>query len=156
MFHLMAWTILTVICGLIVWLIIKAIHDYERPLRFATANAGAVPMLDLEPAQAPGDLPADVYVAQAQSLAEQGRYRDAVVQLLLGAMSRVERAGWVRFRRGMTVREYLRGIHQHPAAYQGFRSIIRVFEPLTFGRREPTREHFDQSLKGYETGFGLD
>jgi hypothetical protein len=56
----------------------------------------------------------------------------------------------------MTVRDYLRGIHQFPAAHQGFRSIIRVFEPLAFGRREPTLAHFEQSLQGYEAGFGMD
>ncbi len=155
LFHFTAWAILAVICGLILWLIVKAIREYERPLALAAGTAGEFAALDLEPAQAPGDLPADVYLAQAERLAEQGRYREAVVQLLLGAMSRVERAGWVRFRQGMTVRDYLKGVAEHPAAYQGFRCIIRVFEPLTFGRREPTQEHFAQSLKGYEAGFGL-
>jgi hypothetical protein len=124
-------------------------------LAFAIATEGS-PLLDLEPARAPGDFPSDVYVAQALRLAEEGRYREAVVQLVLGAMSRVERAGWVRFRRGMTVRDYLKGLYEHPAAHQGFTSIVRIFEPVAFGRREPTRAHFDQSLKGYELGFGLD
>lgn len=154
-FHILAWAILTIICGMILWLIIKAIRERERPLAFAKFDDGKE-ILDLEPAQAPGDFPADVYVAQALRLAEEGRYREAVVQLVLGAMSRVERAGWVRFRRGMTVRDYLRSLYDHPAAHQGFHSIVRVFEPVTFGRREPTREHFDQSLKGYELGFGLE
>jgi hypothetical protein len=156
MFHYLAWGILAVICGLIMWLIIKAIREYERPRAYAKGNSNGADLLDLEPAQAPGNLPADVYLGQARKLAEQGRYREAVVQLLLGAMSRVERAGWVRFRQGMTVRDYLRGIHQFPAAHQGFRSIIRVFEPLAFGRREPTLAHFEQSLQGYEAGFGMD
>lgn len=156
LFHAMAWTILAVICGLIVWLIGKAILEFERPTAFVPGGATLGSALDLEPSRAPGDLPADVYVTQARKLAEQGLFREAVVQLLMGAMSRVERAGWIRFRQGMTVRDYLRGVQQHPAAHQGMRSIVRVFEPLTFGRREPTQEHFDKSLKGYETGFGLD
>lgn len=155
-FHVMAWTILAVICGLIVWLIGKAILEFERPASLVPVTGDSGSALDLEPSRAPGELPADVYITHARKLAEQGQYREAVVQLLLGAMSRVERAGWVRFRRGMTVRDYLRGIHQHPAAYQGMRSIVRVFEPLTFGRREPTQEHFDRSLEGYESGFGGD
>jgi hypothetical protein len=154
-FHILAWAILTMICGMILWLIVKAIRERERPLAFARGAEGTE-LLELEPAQAPGDFPADVYVAQALRLAEEGRYKEAVVQLVLGAMSRVERAGWVRFRRGMTVRDYLRGIDNRPAAHQGFHSMIRVFEPVAFGRREPTRLHFDQSLKGYELGFGLD
>jgi hypothetical protein len=141
---------------LIFWLIVKAILDFERPGFLVPDRSGSGSALDLEPAQAPGDLPADVYLAQARRLAENGQYKEAVVQLLLGAMSRVERAGWVRFRRGMTVRDYLRSINQYPAAYKGFRSIVRVFEPLSFGRREPTSDHFDKSLQGYEAGFGLD
>jgi len=56
----------------------------------------------------------------------------------------------------MTVRNYLQNVRQHPAAFEGFRSIVRVFEPLTFGRREPEPDHFEQSLAGYETGFGTE
>ena len=92
----MAWTILAVICSLIFWLIVKAIREYERPRAFAFGHAEGESLFDLEPAQAPGDLPADVYLVQARTLADQGRYREAVVQLLLGAMSRVERSGWER------------------------------------------------------------
>ena len=55
-----------------------------------------------------------------------------------------------------TVRDYLQKVREHPSAHAGFRTIVRVFEPLGFGRREPTLEHFDKSLKGYETGFGVD
>ena len=130
------------ICGLILWLIVKAIRDFERSAPLETAVPHDRSPLGLEPAQAPGDLPADIYVAHAKLLAEQGNYREAVVQLLLGAMSRVERAGWVRFRRGMTVRDYLRAIRQHRPAYQGFRDIVRVCEPLCFGRRVPTQAAF--------------
>lgn len=155
-FHGMAWTILAVICGLILWLIVKAVYEFERPSGFLPMRGTAGPGLDLAPAQAPGDLPADVYLAHARRFAENGQYKEAVVQLLLGAMSRVERAGWVRFRRGMTVRDYLRSIHRHHSAHDGFRAIVRAFEPLSFGRREPTEDHFDKSLKGYESGFGSD
>ena len=156
MFHFLAWGILAMICGLILWLIVKAIREYERPYAFALGGGDGSSLFDLEPEQAPGDLPADIYLAQARTLADQGRFREAVVQLVFGAMSRAERAGWVRFRRGLTVRDYLRGIQNHPAAYQGFRTMVRVFEPVTFGRREPRQEHYDQSLKGYEMGFGSD
>ncbi len=155
-FHLLAWTVLAVICSLIVWLIIKAIRDFDRLPSAHVSEASAAASMDLPPAQAPGDVPADIYVAQARMLAEQGRYREAVVQLLLGAMSQVERAGWVRFRRGMTVRDYLKAVRGHRGAYQGLHAIVRVFEPLTFGRRAPTQDHFEKSLKGYETGFGVD
>ncbi|MCA9072077.1 MAG: DUF4129 domain-containing protein, partial [Planctomycetaceae bacterium] len=154
LFHVMAWMILAIICGLIVWLIGKAILEFERPASLIPAGSNVGSALDLTPSRAPGELSADVYVTQAMKFAEQGMFREAVAQLLMGAMSRVERAGWVRFKQGMTVRDYLRSIHQHPSAYQGMRSIIRVFEPLTFGRRPPTQEHFDRSLAGYESGFG--
>src|SRR5690606_6604223 len=75
MFHFLAWAILAVICGLILWLIIKAVREYERPYAFASGRANGVSVLDLEPAHAPGDLPADVYLTQARKLAEDGRYR---------------------------------------------------------------------------------
>lgn len=152
LFHMLAWLMLIAVCATIVYLIYRAIRDYERGDRPQTPAEGPA-AVDLVPDTAPGDLPADVYVARARELAQAGEYREAVAQLLLGAMSHIERAGLIHYRRGLTLRDYLRAARRAKLQFAGMKSMVRVYEPLGFGRRDATREHFDTSLAGYEQGF---
>ncbi|HLJ12281.1 MAG TPA: DUF4129 domain-containing protein, partial [Planctomycetaceae bacterium] len=101
----------------------------------------------------PGDLPADEYLRRAIELAGKGMFREAIGQLILGAMSRTERSGLVRFRRGLTHRDYLRALRQRPQQHQAFRSIVGIYEPICFGRRPADVDHYQASLEGYEIGF---
>ena len=73
--------------------------------------------------------------------------------VLLGAMSYVERAGLIRYRRGLTQRDYLRTLRGETNQYDAMRTMVRVYEPLGFGRRTPAREHFETSVSGYEQAF---
>ncbi|MGH9175532.1 MAG: DUF4129 domain-containing protein, partial [Vicinamibacterales bacterium] len=133
----------------------QAIMNWERRPKTLKADGGEVGPLDgeLEPERAPGERPADEYVARSRQLAAEGRYREAVAQLLLGAMSHIERGGLIRFRRGLTCRDYLRAVRRNDGPYEAMRSLVRTYEPLGWGRREATRDHFDISLTGYEAGF---
>lgn len=153
LFHLIAWTCLAVICGLIVYLIARAVAEFERrpKTRVSTDVYGTDDDLSLE--QAPGELPADIYLARAQDLSQQGLYREAIGQLLLGAMSQIERAKYIRFRRGLTYRDYLRAVRKQTSMRDTLASMIRIYEPLGFGRRAAEAVHFEQSLADYETGF---
>ena len=153
LFHVLAWLFLAGVCGMIAYLIYRAIRDFERAEKPSFAGDGGAPPADLETEAAPGELPADVYVARARDLAQAGQYREAVAQLLLGAMSHIERAGQIRYRRGLTLRDYLRAVRRAQPQFAGMKSMVRVYEPLGFGRRDATREHFEVSLAGYEQGF---
>ncbi|WP_166821439.1 DUF4129 domain-containing protein [Thalassoroseus pseudoceratinae] len=155
LFHLLAYAILGVVIGLILWLIIKAIKDFELPTKLDHEHetGGDLPSNANEPENAPGEHPPDVYIAKARELAAIGNYRDAIAQLTMGAMSRIERTNRIRYRRGLTIRDYLRALRQNRTEYQAFRSIVRVFEPISFGRREPTKALFEKTLGGYEAGF---
>jgi hypothetical protein len=156
--HLLAFAVLVAIVMLIVWLVFKALKDFRLPRRLSDKGEAdvALPAADDGLETAPGGQPPDVYVAQARKLAAAGHYREAIAQLVLGAMSRTERAGWVRFRRGLTVRDYLRALQPHAGQHAAFRAMVRVFEPVSFGRREPTSALFEQSLAGYESGFATE
>lgn len=152
-FHTVAWIFLAVVCAVIVYLIVRTFREFEGsdgPSRFAGEQEQPG---EPEPQQAPGELAADVYVQQARELAALGRYRDAVAHLLLGAMSHLERAGLIQFRPGLTYRDYLRAARSDGSLYSAFRVLVRVYEPLGFGRREATAGHFERSLSGYEAGF---
>jgi hypothetical protein len=153
LFHVLAWVAMAAICGMIVYLCVLAARSFER-------NAGANQhgmTFGLEgeemPDRAPGETPADVYIARAIQLARAGNYRDAVAQLLYGAMSHIEREGLIRYRRGLTYRDYLRAVRDQEPIFSALRLIIRLYEPIGFGRREATRSHFDQSLSEYQAGF---
>lgn len=157
-FQFIGWVFIAVVACVMVFLVVKgfmgAIAWYQnRDPRQPQTDDGPAPEGELAPETAPGELPADVYVARARALAADGRYRDAVAQLLLGAMSSIERAGWIHYRQGLTHRDYARAIRSHDTPYQSMRAMVRVYEPLGFGRRKATQQHFELSLSGYQAGF---
>jgi hypothetical protein len=147
----LAYVVLTAICALIIWLVVRAVNKYrERQTvggrvrgRFEEGE-GEIP---------PGDLPADEYLRRAAELAEKRLFREAIGQLILGAMSRTERSGLIRFRRGLTNRDYLRALRGRAMQHHAFRTIVGVYEPICFGRRDAQIEHYRTSLDGYQTGF---
>ncbi len=152
LFHGLAWLLVAAAVGVIVWLIYRAVMNWERTVKAKVAPS-APAVLEESPDRAPGDVPADEFVARARQLAAEGRFREAVAFLLLGAMSHIERAGLIRFRRGLTHRDYLRAVRPRKSSFDPMRAMIDVYEPLGFGRREATQRHFDATLSHYEAGF---
>lgn len=151
LYQVLAYAVLAVICGLIVWLLVKAFLRYQRQLdaqrqRTATFEEGDADI-------PPGDLPADVYLTRAADFAARRLYREAIGQLILGAMSYTERGGLIRFRRGLTHRDYLRALRERGIQQQAFRTLVLVYEPICFGRRPALPEHYHTSLDGYQSGF---
>ncbi|MEX0703268.1 MAG: DUF4129 domain-containing protein [Planctomycetales bacterium] len=148
------WIALLAIVGAIGFFVVRAFLMRDRALEGQVRGAleGRVEGED-EPERAPGDVPADEYLARSRRLAAEGRYAEAIAQLLLGGMSHLERAGVIRHRRGITYRDYVRAAAGRPPQDQGFRSLVRIYEPIGFGRRPATREHFETGLASYESGF---
>ena len=98
---------------LLIWAVARGLLEREtKPQAIVNALAGDA---------APGDdgrfnpLPADERLAAARSAAAAGRYGEAVAILLNGLTDRVELAGLIRPRRGLTAREYLRAARPDPA-----------------------------------------
>ena len=151
-FHGIAWLVIGTVCVLIVFVIIKAIANSERNVKSENISGEAIDETE-ETDVAPGLVPADHYVNQARALAAKGNFSEAVAQLLLGTMSYIERGGMIRYRRGLTIRDYLRAIRNQPQ-WEGLRLIVQIYEPIGFGRRMATRQHFEQAMSGYETSFG--
>ena len=150
----MAWTVLAVICGLIVYLIVRVVSNYQKSEAARKAAGQAFDQGEL-PA-APGELAADVYLQRAMALAAQGLYREAIGLLLLGLMSHAERSGLIRHRRGLTHRDYLRAVRGQVSLHQAFRELVSTYEPICFGRRDAHPDQFDSSLIGYHSGLKHD
>ena len=68
-------------------------------------------------------------------------------------MSSLERAGVIKFRKGLTHRDYVRASRSEPVTNKAMRQMVKLYEPLGFGRRTPSREQFEQALAVYQTGF---
>jgi hypothetical protein len=148
--QILAYAILLLVVGGIVWLAIIALKSYEKRGRPAQRANEAFEEGSAE--LPPGDTPAEVYLAHARRLAAEGRFREAIAQLLLGAMSDIERSGLIRFRRGLTYRDYFRALRGRPQQ-EAWRTIVSIYEPICFGRRIASADHFQRSLAQFEAGF---
>jgi len=157
-FQVIGWIVVAVVVVAMIFLIVQGLiglaswwRDREQEINESSRRTAVDN--PLEPESSPGELPADVYVAKAHELASTGQFREAIAHLLLGGMSHLERNSVVTFRRGLTHRDYVRAVRSHPQYYRGLRGMVRLYEPLGFGRRTPTRAHFEQSLAAYEAAF---
>ncbi len=101
----------------------------------------------------PGELAASTYESRAVNLANNGDYRLAIRELLLGSMSWVERAGLIRYRKGLTNRDYLRSVWRRQDKRSAFLATATQFEYVYFGRRAPTAEMFEQCLASFRGAF---
>ncbi len=153
LFHGLAYVILAVIIVAIVVLVAQALMQAwsDRPRSLAGMSDAVVGPLTHD--RSPGETEADVFVREALALAQRGEYRAAIGRLVLGGMSYIERQQWIRYRRGLTVHDYLRVLRSRPDQFAGFRQVVHVFEPVEYGRRPATEPLFDAALSGYRRGF---
>ena len=102
---------------------------------------------------APGETPPEDFWARAQELAAGGNEKLAIRELLLGAMSSLERRGLIRHRRGLTSRDYLRATSG--GMRTSLRTIVTAFERVYFGRRAASLQTFRKCADAYREGFGI-
>ena len=142
-------------CGLIIYLLYRSLTGFRfsDKIKNKSNPEKLQGNIILEEIISPAESEASTYLQRAKDLAQTGDYHNAIIQLLYGSMSFIERSGWIRFRKGLTYRDYLRATRPHRLPCDSFRQMIRTYEPLGFGRREATREHFESTLSHYEAAF---
>ena len=101
----------------------------------------------------PGELAASTYESRAIQFASTGNYRAAIRELLLGSMSWIERAGLIRYRKGLTNRDYVRSVWRRTDKREGYLTTAIQFELVYFGRRNPTAEMFALCLTSFQGAF---
>ncbi len=101
----------------------------------------------------PGELAACTYESRAMQFAATGNHRAAIRELLLGSMSWIERAGLIRYRKGLTNRDYLRSLWRREDKREGYLTTASQFEYVYFGRRTPTAEMFEMCLASFQGAF---
>lgn len=151
--HLVAYAALAAVCVLILVLAARALAE-NWPSRKHRVGPAMVPVSPLAHDRSPGETDADHFLQAALQWAAHGDYRLALGQLVLGAMSTIERRNWIRYRRGLTLNDYLRSVRSRPEQRDGLRAVIDRYLPVEFGRRPATEDSFTAALEGYRQGFG--
>tara|TARA_E500000305_G_scaffold15562_1_gene11238 strand:- start:63374 stop:64168 length:795 start_codon:yes stop_codon:yes gene_type:complete len=153
--QILAYISVVVTCGLILYLLVRSLMGLQLKQKAAATeiNPELQGTLSLEDIISPAERESSIYLQRAKALAQEGDYHNAIIQLLYGSMSYIERSGWIRFRKGLTYRDYIRAARPHGLPCDSLRQMIRTYEPLGFGRRIATREHFESTLKHYESAF---
>ena len=147
------WLLVAVVIGFFVAILAKYLVTHLRDKQQlqktpATSNEDAISF-----SRAPGELAADEYERRAMQAAESGDFKLAIGALQLGAMSWIERAGLIRFREGLTNRDYLRAIWRKTDQRTAFSKMVRIFELVFFGRREATEARYNNCLTNYREAF---
>jgi hypothetical protein len=150
--RLMLYAVVGAAFAWVVFLILKSVLR-GSPGTARAAGRPTGPGEEVSPSTPPGELPSEEYLQRALALARAGKHKEAIRQLLLGAMSWMERQGLVRYRKGLTNRDYLRAIWHRPGQREPLAAIILAFDQIYFGRRPATAERFAECLKSYRAGF---
>ncbi len=147
-----AGIVLVAVLLMLIWAVVKGVTNREAaPQTPASAAAGGVAAAEGGGARAPAPA-ADERLAAARAAAADGRYGDAVGLLLDGLTDRVELAGLIRPRNGLTARDYLRAARPDPALRPALRTVVTVFEPLGYGRRPGRLEQYARAEAAYLAG----
>ncbi|HXV61665.1 MAG TPA: DUF4129 domain-containing protein [Vicinamibacteria bacterium] len=141
--------------GLVLAMMVKAIASGSRSGKIEPSRPS--PSSGVRSFVAPGEIAPEEYWRRAIAHGERGRYREAIREILFGAMSSIERRGLIRFRKGLTNRDYRLAVRG--TSRESFALIATAFEIVAFGRREPTLEsyraccqEFEKSFRAEETG----
>lgn len=151
---LIVWIILGILILILAAIIIRSAALRRSHGKGQSPTASALDVDSIELNTPPGEIPADEYMHRAMQLANQGDHRRALRQLVLGGMSWIERAGLIRFRKGLTNRDYVRAVYRRAEQRKRFQGIVLNFEKVYFGRRTADEEQFEQCLERYRHAFG--
>ena len=153
LFKLLGILAIAVMVVVIIALIVKSIQDRETRLDEELTGTLQNDVGELETEHPPGEYPSEEYLRRAAEFARQGAFREAVAFVLLGAMSEVESRGFIRYRKGLTQRDYFRTVRRHETIGPAYRTLLKLYEPLGFGRRTAELKHYQTAVKSFTGGF---
>ncbi len=152
--QILLYAALIALVGIAVWIIAMIVRtsdgrNHSRDRSFLNGDGEALENLSVPP----GDLAASTYETRALQFAAEGNFRAAIRELLLGSMSWIERAGLIRFRKGLTNRDYVRAVWRQQERREAYSATALEFERVYFGRRTATEEIFHQCLNSFQKAF---
>ena len=132
--RMLLWTVLALAALALVWMVYERVRhgEWRLPRR---RRARAIETTDEEPAWAPDAAPARAWLNEADALAEQGLYAEAIHHLLFRSVEDLSRRRPRLVRPALTSRELAAAEAVPPAARDLFARIARLVERSLFGGR---------------------
>jgi hypothetical protein len=146
------YAVVAVVLTLIIAFIVKAILERASLEREAEPSPGATTSGEVT-STPPGELPSQEYLRRALAFAETGDYKAAIRELLLGTMSWIERHDLIRYRRGLSNRDYIRAVRSRTPLVDALSRIVLHFERVYFGRRDASKQGFQECLNDFRKAF---
>lgn len=129
--------LLALLCGHIVWTIRRVFFTSDRPQDSAAARERQR-RLSLG------------YRTEADACAERGDFTEAVRNLFLALVYRLDESGRVLFRRALTNREYLGLFADRPRVRNDLELFVDVLDVHWYGQRAAERSQYEQCLSVYD------
>lgn len=146
-----AIVVVLIVAGIVIWVVARIVKRHQQdPERGGIPSIGEAPLNVTVP---PGEIAASTYESRARQYAEQKNFAAAIRELLLGSMSWIERAGLIRFRKGLTNRDYVRAVWRQEDRRAAYLVTGTEFELVFFGRRMATSEMFRRCLTAFQGAF---
>jgi hypothetical protein len=129
------WTVLAAAALALVWVVAQRVRHGEWRWPWRRRAPGVEPTEEAEPAWAPEAAPARSWLKEADALAEQGLYAEAVHHLLFRSVEDISKRRPRLVRPALTSRELAAAEAVPPAARDLFARIARLVERSLFGGR---------------------
>lgn len=143
-FEILFWLGVAAIVGALLWLIVREV------LRIRLPDSKKAKVKAAEPEWRPTSAAALALLSDADALAEQGRFAEAVHLILLRSIGDIDTRVPNLLRPAFTSRD-IGGLSRLPeAARPAFRRIAHVVEASLFGGRDVDRETFTTCRQAYE------
>ena len=142
------WTMIAALAALLIWMVVDRIrHGVWRLPRWRRRVAASI-AVD-EDAWTPDAAPARAWLEEADALAGQGRYAEAVHHLLLRSVEDMARRRPQIVRPALTSRDLARAKGIPPAPRRLFAEIAAVVERSLFGGRAIDAQEWDRCRHAY-------
>jgi hypothetical protein len=140
------WALLLAAALILLWLVARLWRSSLPALAPpATGQGGGSPAS--EPELAEFERAFDAHLQRARALAAQGRFSEAVAEVQLGVVLRLDALGLILARRGRTNGDYLRDLAQQPELQAAFGALTRTTEAVQFGGRGLDQAGFERLLQ---------
>jgi len=153
LFKILGIVALVLMVGMILWLVIPTLFNQDRTLEDTTKGDLLMSLEDGEQGNRVDRRSMQEYLSHAREMADRSQYREAVAYVLLAAMAEITERGLVTQRIGLTHRDYYRAVRRHPELSQEYLKILKIYEPLAFGRRSAELSHYQLACEALEAGF---
>lgn len=142
-------TLLVIGVALLVWLIVDRLRHDEWRLPWRRREGGAAEAVAGDVAWLPEEMPARAWLEEAEALARQGRFAEAVHCLLLRSVEDMARRRPDAVRPGLTSRELARSALLTERARPLFAGLARTVEDSLFGGHPVGEPRWHEAREAY-------